>query len=90
VKEKVNISGHLWIGKNLVPRLMCYSLFFLGVAATEFTIIAIQFFLHRQLPSVDLIYLVTTNSIAMVLLLGEGLLLRRKNKPEQPRKVEKQ
>jgi hypothetical protein len=31
VKEKVGISGHLWIGKNLVPRLMCYFLFFLGI-----------------------------------------------------------
>jgi len=27
VKHKVAINGHLWIGKNLVPRLMCYSLF---------------------------------------------------------------
>jgi predicted transcriptional regulator len=29
VKEKTNITGHIWIGRNLVPRLMCYSLFFL-------------------------------------------------------------
>lgn len=28
VKEKVNISGHVWVGRNLVPRLLCYSLFF--------------------------------------------------------------
>lgn len=27
VKEKTNISGHIWIGRNLVPRLMCHSLF---------------------------------------------------------------
>src|SRR5665647_3938612 len=39
VKEKVNISGHLWIGRNLVPRLMCYSLFFLGVVGIELSII---------------------------------------------------
>ncbi len=31
VKEKTGISGHVWIGKNLIPRLMVYSLFFLGV-----------------------------------------------------------
>jgi hypothetical protein len=30
VKEKTGISGHIWIGKNLIPRLMLYSLFFFG------------------------------------------------------------
>lgn len=82
VKEKVNISGHLWIGRNLVPRLMCYSLFFLGIVGTEVAIIAIQFSLQGQLPSMDLIYLAATNVIAMTLFLVEGLLLRRKTKPE--------
>jgi predicted transcriptional regulator len=28
VREKTSISGHVWIGRNLVPRLMFYSLFF--------------------------------------------------------------
>jgi hypothetical protein len=28
VKEKTSISGHIWIGGNLVPRLIFYSLFF--------------------------------------------------------------
>jgi len=28
VKEKKGISGHVWVGRNLVPRLICYSLFF--------------------------------------------------------------
>jgi hypothetical protein len=83
VKEKVNISGHLWIGRNLVPRLMCYSFFFLGVVGTELAIIASQIFLQGKLPSADLIYLVASNAIAMSLFLVEGLLLWRKNKPEK-------
>jgi hypothetical protein len=89
VKEKVNISGHLWIGRNLVPRLMCYSLFFSGIVGTEIAIIAIQFFLQGQVPSMDLIYLAVTNMIAMTLFLIEGLLLRRKNKPENTAKQER-
>ncbi|XES78295.1 MAG: hypothetical protein ACBZ72_05325 [Candidatus Bathyarchaeia archaeon] len=88
VKEKVNISGHLWIGRNLVPRLMCYSLFFSGVVGTELVIIASQFFLHGLLPSIDLIYLAVTNIIATVLFLAEGLQLRRKTK--QPKGAETQ
>ncbi|MCW4005450.1 MAG: hypothetical protein NWF04_02465 [Candidatus Bathyarchaeota archaeon] len=90
VKEKVNISGHLWIGRNLVPRLMCYSLFFSGVVGTELVIIASQFFLHGVLPSIDLIYLAATNAIATVLFLSEGLQLRRKNKLETHKNTDHQ
>ena len=28
LKEKAEIQGHIWIGRNLVPRLIIYSLFF--------------------------------------------------------------
>jgi hypothetical protein len=89
VKEKVNISGHLWIGRTLVPRLMCYSLFFLGIVGTEVAIIAIQFFLQGQIPSMDLIYLAATNIVAMTLFLVEGLLLRRKNTTESASRHER-
>ncbi len=79
VKEKVNVSGHLWIGKNLVPRLMCYSLFFLGIVCTELILISSQFFIKSSIPSVDLVYLVLSNAVAMGLFFGEGLLIRKKN-----------
>jgi hypothetical protein len=81
VKEKVNISGHLWIGRNLVPRLLCYSLFFLGILGTEGAIVAVNY-VNGQFPTTDLLYLIVTNAVAMALFLGEGLLLRKKTKPE--------
>jgi len=81
-KEKANISGHLWIGRNIVPRLMFYSLFFMGIVAIEFIIIGVQFFAYGQMPEIALIYLLATNAIAMVLFLVEGLLLRRKTRTE--------
>jgi hypothetical protein len=83
VKEKTNISGHIWIGRNLVPRLMCYSLFFLGILVVEGTIILIQFFYGGEIPNLALLYLTATNAIAFALFLGEGLLLRRKTRPEK-------
>jgi hypothetical protein len=83
VKEKVGISGHLWIGKNLVPRLMCYFLFFLGIVGTELALIGAQYFLKNKGPNIDLIYLVASNAIAMVLFLAEGLLIRKKNRAAQ-------
>jgi hypothetical protein len=83
IKEKVGVSGHLWIGNKLVPRLICYSLFFLGVVATELLLICSQFFLQGKVPNIDLFYLVVSNSIALALFLGEGLLIRKKNKAAQ-------
>jgi hypothetical protein len=83
VKEKTNISGHIWIGRNLVPRLMCYSLFFLGILIVEGTIISVQFFYGGEIPNLALLYLIATNAIAFALFLGEGLLLRQKTRPEK-------
>jgi hypothetical protein len=83
VKEKANISGHIWIGRNLVPRLMCYSLFFLGILIVEGAIISVQFFHGGEIPNLALLYLLATNAIAFALFLGEGLSLRQKTKPEK-------
>ena len=83
VKEKTSISGHIWIGRNLVPRLMCYSLFFLGILVVEATIISVQLFYSGEIPNLALLYLIATNAIAFALFLGEGLLLRQKTRPEK-------
>jgi len=83
VKEKTSISGHIWIGRNLVPRLMCYSLFFLGILIIECIIISVQFLSTGQIPNLAIIYLIATNTIAFALFLGEGLLLRKKAQPEK-------
>jgi len=83
VKEKTSISGHIWIGRNLVPRLMCYSLFFLGILVVEAVIISVQFFYSEQILNLALLYLIATNAIAFALFLGEGLLLRQKTRPEK-------
>jgi hypothetical protein len=90
LKEKVNISGHLWIGKSLVPRLLCYSLFFLGIVGTEIAIVAVQLLQQGQLLGMDIVYLLVTNSVAMALFLFEGLLLRRKTESDVDSKKDRQ
>jgi hypothetical protein len=78
VKQKVNVSGHLWIGKTLVPRLIFYALFFLAIVATEVAIILTQYIFQGKAPGIDLTYLAITNAIATVIFLAEGLQLRIK------------
>ncbi|MGD6934916.1 MAG: hypothetical protein ACQCN5_11990 [Candidatus Bathyarchaeia archaeon] len=80
VKEKTSISGHLWIGRNLVPRLLCYSLFFFGILSVEAAILIVQFFFQSVTPSLAVLYLLPITGISAGLFLGEGLVLYRKNK----------
>jgi hypothetical protein len=86
IKEKVNISGHLWIGKTLVPRLIFYAFFFVGILCVEAITVAILFFQSGQIPSLYTFYLMTPTAIAMVLFLSEGIWLRRKTQGENNRK----
>jgi hypothetical protein len=81
VKERTSISGHLWIGRTLVPRLVFYSFFFMGVLGVEIAIIAIQVFFYGQTADIEIFYLIAITVIAMALFLGEGILLLRKTRP---------
>lgn len=86
VTEKASIRGHLWIGKNLVPRLMFYSFFFLGILGVEVAIIPIQFFVQGRTPDLAIFYLIPITATAMALFMAEGIILLRKNKPENTSK----
>ena len=81
VKEKTSVSGHLWIGRNLVPRLVCYSLFFFGLLSVETAILFVQFFSKDLTPSLAVMYLVPITGLSAVLFLAEGLMVYRKNNP---------
>jgi hypothetical protein len=42
IREKANIGGQLWIGRRLVPRLLFYSFFFMGILCVEIITIVIR------------------------------------------------
>jgi len=86
VKEKTSVSGHLWIGKNLVPRLVCYSLFFFGLLSVEAVILIVQFISLNLTPSLAVVYLFPITGLSAVLFLAEGLIIYRKNKPNSSSK----
>jgi hypothetical protein len=78
IKEKAKISGYLWVGRTLVPRLIFYSLFFTGLLGTEIAVITIRYFVYGMFPDIVFLYLTLITVIAMVLFLIEGLSLRKK------------
>lgn len=81
VKEKINIKGHLWVGRNLVPRLIFYSFFFMGILSAEIAIITVRL-LNAEMPQMDFLFLTFTTTMAMVMFLLEGMRLLLKVKRE--------
>jgi len=82
LKQKANINGHVWVGKNLVPRLMFYSFFFMGAFAAEVGIIMLSLVIKGLVVQSSFYFLTGMTAVAMALFLAEGLALNRKLKPK--------
>jgi hypothetical protein len=82
LKEKTNVSGYVWVGRNLVPRLIFYSFFFMGAFGAEVTIIALGYLIIGLVIETSFLFLTGMTAVAMVLFFIEGISLRRKTKPK--------
>jgi hypothetical protein len=80
LKEKTAVNGYIWVGRNLVPRLLFYSFFFMGALGAEITLTLFSFFALGALPDISFIYLTAMTAIAMTLFLFEGTTLNKKFK----------
>ena len=81
LKEKTSINGHVWVGKNLVPRLMFYSFFFMGAFGAEIAIIVLSYLINGIVIQTSFLFLTGMTAVAMVLFLIEGILLYKKVSP---------
>ncbi len=82
LKQKTDVSGFVWIGKSLVPRLMFYSLFFVGARGAEVATIAITFVLGLTLE-LSFFFLTAMTALAMVLFLSEAVKMHKKVRPRE-------
>ena len=78
LKEKTGVSGHVWMGRNLVPRLMFYSFFFIGAFGAEIGIILLSCLVPWMVIETSFLFLTAMTAGAMVLFFIEGIQLRRK------------
>ena len=78
LKEKTSVSGHVWVGRNLVPRLMFYSFFFMGALGSEITIILLGYITGALFIETSFIFLTGMTAVAMILFFIEAISLRRK------------
>ncbi|MCL2287941.1 MAG: hypothetical protein FWC33_01995 [Candidatus Bathyarchaeota archaeon] len=84
LKAKASVDGHVWVGKNLVPRLMFYSFFFIGAFAAEISLMLLSLFIDNLVIEVRFLVLTGITFVAMTLFIMEGLALYRKLNPKQP------
>lgn len=85
LKEKTNVSGYIWVGRTLVPRLMFYSLFFMGALASEIAIILFSFFTGNFAVETSFLFLTGMTAVAMILFFAEAVSLRRKINHKKPK-----
>jgi hypothetical protein len=78
LKEKTGVSGHVWVGRNLVPRLMFYSFFFMGAFGAEIGILLLSCLVPWLVIETSFLFLTGMTAVAMVLFFVEGVQLRRK------------
>ncbi|MGD6809167.1 MAG: hypothetical protein ACQCN3_05650 [Candidatus Bathyarchaeia archaeon] len=84
LKEKTSINGHVWVGKNLVPRLMFYSFFFMGAFAAELSIILLSLIIKGLVVELSFFFLTGMTALAMIMFFVEGTSLFKKTKPKNP------
>ncbi len=84
LKEKANINGHVWVGKNLVPRLMFYSFFFIGAFAAEVSILLLSLLIKGLVIQSSFYFLIAMTAVAMIMFFVEGMSLYHKNRPKTP------
>jgi hypothetical protein len=82
-KRRTTIDGHVWVGKNLLPQLMLYSLFFVGAFVAEISTILFSLIIKRSAVETSFWFLTGLTLVAMLLFLKEGTRLQRKLKPKK-------
>ncbi len=75
VTKTIHLEGYVLLGRRLIPRLLIYSLFFLGVSLSQTYMILI----NKTVTS-DKLLLLTLCLTAFILFLLEGLNMRSKLK----------
>jgi hypothetical protein len=81
LKTKTSVEGHVWVGKNLVPRLMFYSFFFIGAFTTEIIIILLSLVIKSLVVETGFLFATAITLISTLLFIIEGIRLQRKLNP---------
>lgn len=79
-KEKARVRGYLWVGRRILPKMLVYSLIFLGILIAELVVLALHYSVENYSFKVFFLLLTLVTGFAMGVFIVEGLLQRRRIK----------
>jgi hypothetical protein len=79
VSEKQAFKGYVWVGRNLLPRLLFYAFFFLGLCIVGLATVTLRV-IAREEVQLELVFLIFATSISAILFMIEGIVLLRRLK----------
>jgi len=80
VKGKPHISGFVWIGTRMVPKMLVYSLIFMSALIFELYILAVHFPVENNVFKIFLLLLMLITGSAMAVFIAEGFQQRKRLK----------
>lgn len=84
VIERQTFKGYVWVGRSLLPRLLFYSFFFLGLCMVGLTT-AVFRLMNQEEIQLELLFLIFATGVSTVLFLAEGIALLRRLKEKNAR-----
>jgi hypothetical protein len=88
-KRRASVDGHVWVGKNLMSKLMFYSFFFIGAFVAEIGVILLSLVVKTLVIETSFWFLTGITMVAMILFIKEGAGLNRKRKTKRTTSDEK-
>lgn len=79
LKQKQSVKGYLWFGNKLLPRLVVYTCFFIGVLSVE-AIIAVEKVIVGEPLQTDYLMLIVVTIISIAIFSMESILIRNIHK----------
>jgi hypothetical protein len=77
-KNKAHITGYVWIGHHLMPKMWRYSLIFLVILTVELVVLAIHYRVETYEFKVFFLLLLLVTATALGVFAREGLLQNRR------------
>ena len=78
VKRKARVGGYVWVGKRMVPKMLVYSIVFMGILIVELVVLALHYAVETFEFKVFFLLLTLITGFAMTVFTIEGWLQRRR------------
>ena len=79
-KGKPHISGYVWIGKRMMPKMLVYSLIFMSILIVELFVLALHYSVENDVFKIFFLLLTLITGSAMAVFTAEGRLQRKRMK----------